>query len=149
MDDGPVLAQVNLVVASTAAAVEFYGLLGVPMPELDESSTDHLELPVLAAPNLSIELDSAASARIWNASWRSEKGGTAVVLGFSLPTRAAVDTTYTAVTAAGHPGVQPPFDAFWGSRYAIVADPDGNQVGLMSPADQERTAWPAPESPDP
>ena len=26
----------------------------------------------------------------------------------------------------------PPFDAFWAARYAVVADPDGNDVGLMS-----------------
>jgi len=25
--------------------------------------------------------------------------------------------------AAGYPGRQQPFDAFWGARYAIVADP--------------------------
>ena len=33
---------------------------------------------------------------------------------------------------------QPPFDAFWGARYAIVEDPDGNSVGLMSPVDPTR-----------
>ena len=29
--------------------------------------------------------------------------------------------------------MQPPHDAFWGARYAIVEDPDGIAVGLMSP----------------
>jgi hypothetical protein len=29
--------------------------------------------------------------------------------------------------------LQPPYDAFWGARYAIVEDPDGIAVGLMSP----------------
>ena len=44
---------------------------------------------------------------------------------------------------------QPPFDAFWGARYAIVADPDGNDVGLMSPIDESRRTWPPAESPAP
>ena len=39
------------------------------------------------------------------------------------------------VTAAGYAGEQPPYDAFWGARYAVVADPEGNSVGLMSPVD--------------
>jgi hypothetical protein len=39
------------------------------------------------------------------------------------------------LTAAGYAGPQPPYDAFWGARYAIVQDPDDNDVGLMSPID--------------
>ncbi|MEO9254687.1 MAG: VOC family protein, partial [Tepidiformaceae bacterium] len=55
--------------------------------------------------------------------------------GFQLPTRDAVDALYEKLTAAGTPAQQPPFDAFWGARYAIVSDPDGNAVALMSPRD--------------
>ena len=66
-----------------------------------------------------------------------------------MPDRDTVDRLYADVTGAGHPGVQPPFDAFWGGRYAIVADPDGNQVGLMSPIDEARKTWPPEPSPDP
>jgi uncharacterized glyoxalase superfamily protein PhnB len=29
-------------------------------------------------------------------------------------------------------------DTFWGARYAVIEDPDGNHVGLMSPIDPER-----------
>ncbi|MDA1073969.1 MAG: hypothetical protein O3A63_04305 [Proteobacteria bacterium] len=25
---------------------------------------------------------------------------------------------------------KPPYDTFWGSRYAIINDPDGNNVGV-------------------
>lgn len=39
---------------------------------------------------------------------------------------------YAELTGAGYPGRSEPWDAFWGSRYAIVADADGNLVGLMS-----------------
>ena len=41
---------------------------------------------------------------------------------------------------------QEPYDAFWGARYAVVSDPDGNGVGIMSPVDdalpQRATAAP-------
>jgi uncharacterized glyoxalase superfamily protein PhnB len=70
-----------------------------------------------------------------------------VVIGFALPSREAVDERYAALVAAGHHGRQAPFDAFWGARYAIVADPDGNDVGLMSPIDESRRTWPPEESP--
>ena len=67
----------------------------------------------------------------------------------AVASREAVDELYGRLTGDGHPGVQPPFDAFWGGRYAIVADPDGNQVGLMSPIDEARRSWPPEASPDP
>jgi uncharacterized glyoxalase superfamily protein PhnB len=60
------------------------------------------------------------------------------VLGFSVASRDAVDERYAALTGAGYPGRQPPYDAFWGARYAVVQDPDGRDVGLMSPIDPDR-----------
>jgi catechol 2,3-dioxygenase-like lactoylglutathione lyase family enzyme len=40
---------------------------------------------------------------------------------------------------------QEPYDAFWGARYAVVSDPDGNGVGIMSPIDPvTRTEAPSP-----
>ena len=61
------------------------------------------------------------------------------VIGFSLPSREAVDATVRGahrlqVPSAGRSRTT----RFWGARYAVVADPDGNDVGLMSPKDLER-----------
>lgn len=53
-----------------------------------------------------------------------------------------MDVTYTEITGAGCTGRQPPYDAFWGARYPIVEDPDGNPVGLMSPIEESRKTWP-------
>ena len=75
--------------------------------------------------------------------------GAAWSSGSALGSRAAVDERYADLIDAGYAGRQPPFDAFWGARYAIVADPDGNDVGLMSPIDDARRTWPPTESPDP
>jgi uncharacterized glyoxalase superfamily protein PhnB len=68
-------------------------------------------------------------------------GGT-TILGFSVPTREAVDALYANLVAGGHRGRQQPYDAFWGARYAIVDDPDGNGIGLMSPIETTRRFWP-------
>lgn len=96
----------------------------------------------------SLELDTDESAQLWHAAWRAGNAGTGIVLGFSLATREAVDQRYAELTSAGYPGRQPPFDAFWGARYAIVADPDGNEVALMSPINESRRTWPPTPSPD-
>jgi uncharacterized glyoxalase superfamily protein PhnB len=136
---------VTLVVGRTEASAAFYRMLGLAVP--DDVDGVHVEIPV-AVEAVSLELDHADSASLWNASWRSG-GGTNVIVGLRVATREAVDDLYARMTGAGHPGVQPPFDAFWGGRYAIVADPDRNQVGLMSPIDEARRSWPPEPSPDP
>ena len=97
----------------------------------------------------SLELDSADSARVWHAGWRADPHSGGVVIGFAVRSREEVDRLFDELTAAGYAGRQPPFDAFWGARYAIVADPDGNDVGLMSPIDESRRYWPPAPSPDP
>ena len=52
-------------------------------------------------------------------------------------TREEVDEIYARLTDAGAKAQQSPIDAFWGSRYAVVEDPDGNAVGIMSPPETE------------
>ena len=48
-------------------------------------------------------------------------------------TPAGVDTAVADLRAAGFRIVKDPWDAFWGQRYAIVADPDGYLVDLFAP----------------
>ena len=142
-DDKPVLNQLNLVVRDMEAAVRFYRRLGLAIPDLavTRSGGHHLEIEM---PNgMSLELDSMALAKRYNAGWREATGGGCrTVIGFALPSREAVDARYGELTAAGYVGQQPPIDAFWGARYAIVEDPDGNHVGLMSPIDPARRGTP-------
>ncbi len=82
-------------------------------------------------------------AATWNAGW---PGGPGAVLGFKVDRRDEVDSLVETLVAAGVPVQQPPCDAFWGARYAVVSDPDGNGVGIMSPIDPERRTAP-PELP--
>jgi uncharacterized glyoxalase superfamily protein PhnB len=85
-----------------------------------------------------LDIDSEAFAQIWNTGWkgRDDLAGR-VVVGFSVVSREAVDALYADLTVAGYKGLQAPWDAFWGARYAIVEDPDGIGVGLMSPISAE------------
>ena len=141
----PKLAQLSLLVEDMAASLDFYRRLGVTTA--DEEGEPHVELSMPG--ELSLELDTMESARLWHAGIRADPASGRVVVGFSLPSREAVDATYAELTAAGYQGRQSPFDAFWGGRYAIVADPSGNDVGLMSPIDESMRSWswPPEESP--
>ena len=140
------LHMLNVVTGDLGASLDFYRLLGVSVPEV---GADDVHVELRQPGGFSLELDTEGSARIWHAGFRADPAGVGVVMGFRLPSAEAVDERYAALTGAGHVGRQPPFDAFWGARYAIVADPDGNDVGLMGPVDDARRSWPPTESPDP
>ena len=129
------------------ASLDFYRRLGIAVPLGEDAAGAHVQLRM--PDGFSLELDTAESAQLWHAGRRADPASVGVVIGFSLPTREAVDERYAELTSAGYAGRQPPFDAFWGARYAIVADPDGNDVGLMSPLDESRRTWPPQESPAP
>ena len=141
MSDGrPVLNQLNIVSADPEASLAFYRELGVEIPEANvwrtASGVHHVNAADQPEGAIHFDIDSAAFAPHWNSGWRGRRDlAGRVVIGFHLPTRTAVDALYRRMTAAGHCGLQQPWDAFWGARYAVLEDPDGIAVGLMSPVD--------------
>jgi catechol 2,3-dioxygenase-like lactoylglutathione lyase family enzyme len=140
---GPVLTGVNLFCKNLTATVAFYRRLGLDIDDGQPWSGHHVEVPMAGGAQL--ELDSVELTKGYDPGFvEPAGGGSRNALIFHLPTREAVDKTYTDLTGDGHPGHLPPFDAFWGARYAVVEDPDGNTVGLMSPVDPTlRTDGPA------
>lgn len=82
-----------------------------------------------------IDLDSRQFAAVWNKGWA---GGSGIVLVFRVDSRTDVDALYDHMTAGGYAGQQPPYDASWGARFAVVADPEGNSVGIMSEVDPDQ-----------
>ena len=82
-----------------------------------------------------------SSAGYGNQGWGARNG---IVLAFEVPDRAEVDRLYDQLVAAGTRSQQPPYDAFWGARFAVVADPDGNAVAVMSPVDAAYKSAPPP-----
>lgn len=144
----PVLDQLNIVSADPAASLAFYRRLGLEVPDSEvwrtASGPHHVSIRGAGdGDGFDLDLDSTAFAEIWNAGWqgRADLAGR-VVLGFRLASREAVDACYADMTAAGYAGLQPPWDAFWGARYAIIADPDGIAVGLASPVSPDRRSAP-------
>jgi uncharacterized glyoxalase superfamily protein PhnB len=143
MDQRPtVFSQLNIVVSDMEAAVTFYRRLGLDAKVTPDGVHARASLP----GGLSIEWDTAEFAALWDSGSRGPDGGS-IVLGFSVSTRQAVDDLYAELTSAGYHGRQRPYDAFFGARYAIVDDPGGNGVGLMSPIDDEHRCWPPTQAP--
>lgn len=139
--------QVNIVSGDPTASIAFYRRLGVEIPEeriwRTKTGIHHVTAQTAADGAADLDIDSTAFAQLWNTGWRG-RGDLAgrVVIGFNLATREAVDAAYAEAVGAGQKGLQSPCDAFWGARYAMVEDPDGIAVGLMSPIDPVRKTAP-------
>jgi catechol 2,3-dioxygenase-like lactoylglutathione lyase family enzyme len=141
----PLLQSLNLVVRDMDATLAFYRRLGLEIPAASvwRTATGAHHVDLRLSGGIGLDFDSSELAARYNAGWRETGDGPGrCVIGFSVATREDVDERYAALTAAGYKGLQPPYDAFWGARYAIVEDPDGNPVGLMSPSDPARRGPP-------
>jgi uncharacterized glyoxalase superfamily protein PhnB len=122
--------QVDLVVRDVRKAAAFYEKLGVAVPELWEQGgvAHHVEVP-----DAGFGLNSVELTKGYNASWPDAPG---IVLIFHVDRREDVDDKFAELAAAGYAEHMAPIDAFWGARYAVVHDPDGNHVGIMSSSDR-------------
>lgn len=139
MTERPVLNQLNVVVSDMDAALAFYEKLGLTAEETNQEWQQH-HRTITIPGGIDLELDSAQSMAIWNPGWPAGRPGG--VIGFTVDSREQVDQLCEELAASGTKVQQPPYDAFWGSRYAVVEDPDGNAIGLMSPPDPTRRFGP-------
>jgi uncharacterized glyoxalase superfamily protein PhnB len=127
--------QISLVVHKMDETLGFYRRLGIDVPE-DEvwrSGGHGHHAKAATGGDIDLEFESRQLAHAYNQGFAAERGR--VVIGIELESRAAVDALWEGLIGEGAQGLQPPFDAFWGARYAIVEDPDGNPVALTSPVD--------------
>jgi uncharacterized glyoxalase superfamily protein PhnB len=144
----PILSQFNLVCGDLDASMAFYRRLGVEIPDgavwRTQTGAHHASASDPSAGQaVDLALDSAAFSQHWNRGWKGRadlKGR--VVVGFHMPTREAVDEVFRDMTSAGYRGLQKPYDAIWGARYAMIEDPDGIAVGLMSPVSPDKKSPP-------
>ncbi len=120
----------GIVVSDMAASLAFYRRLGLDIPP-EADGEPHVDAPV--GDGLSLVWDTAELVRSFDPDWAPPTGGTGVALGFRCGSPAEVDRLYAELTSAGYRGHKAPWDAFWGQRYAIVLDPDGNHVELFAP----------------
>ena len=146
MSNGPTFNQINLVVRDMDAMVEFYERLGVSFrPTIDPWHRHHRTFANSSVVDgFDFDLDSQSFARVWDEGIAPDHVGP--VFGFQVPSAEDVDRIYDDLTSAGYVGQKPPTDEFMGARYAVVSDPDGNPVGIMSPIDPaQRRPPPSPE----
>ncbi|WP_181767479.1 VOC family protein [Streptomyces albidus (ex Kaewkla and Franco 2022)] len=121
---------IGLVTADMPASLAFYRRLGLDIPA-DADSQPHVEASLPGG--LRIAWDTEETIQSFDPGWNpGPRGGGRLGLAFLCDSPAAVDELYAELTGAGHEGHKEPWDAFWGQRYAVVADPDGNGVDLFA-----------------
>ena len=121
----PKLDAIGIVSADLGRTRAFYALLGVEIAEGD----DHVE--ATTASGVRLMFDTEDVMRSFRPDWTRATGNT-VSLAFECGSPAEVDEVYASVVAAGFHGEKEPWDAFWGHRYAQLADPDGTPVDLFA-----------------
>ena len=140
------LASLHLFVKDMSASVTFYRHLGLSIPDHSiwsvQGKGHHTEIPL--PDGFVLELDSIELTKGYDKQWQDPVGPSRNLIMFSLPSRPDVDTLHDELAAMGYGSHLVPMDAFWGARYAVVYDPDGNLVGLMSPRSSDRQRQPPP-----
>ncbi|MPZ54005.1 MAG: glyoxalase [Acidimicrobiia bacterium] len=135
---GTTFGHINIVVNDMDATIAFYRLLGLDLADGYEwpegSGAIHVNAQMPGGHYLAF--DNHKMAEIWNPHFDPDRNEGNIVVGLLVESGDDVDRIYRSVEEAGHRVGQAPYDAFFGARYAIVIDPDGNEVGLKGPIDE-------------
>ncbi len=126
----PQLDLIGIVVEDMARSLAFYRQLGLDLPT-DADTQPHAELTLPGGTRLA--WDTIETIRSFDPDFQASSGNSSIGLAFRLNTPAEVDATYERLVAAGYHGHKAPWDAPWGQRYALIHDPDGNNVDLFAP----------------
>jgi uncharacterized glyoxalase superfamily protein PhnB len=118
----------GIVVREMAAALRFYRLLGL---DIDAALDTEPHVEFVLPGGFRIAWDSLEMIKGLDPNW-VEPIGQRMTLAFKCENAAEVDALYNRVIESGYRGHKEPWDAFWGQRYAIVLDPDGNSVDLFA-----------------
>jgi uncharacterized glyoxalase superfamily protein PhnB len=136
------LRQVDLISKDVAALLAFYRRLGVDIPTglpwPDEDDPQHVGIGFRNGVELSLSGERLTNG--YAPAWRGGVPGRILI--FQAASREEVDERHAHMVGGGYRSHIEPFDAFWGSRYAVVDDPDGNPIGLMSEQDRAHEAAP-------
>ena len=119
---------VGIIARDMASSLRFYRLLGLDIPAGAEKE-DHVEY--VTPGGFRLAWDTLELMKSLNPDW-VEPAGHRIGLAFKCASPAEVDQLYQQVTQSGYLSHKAPWDAFWGQRYAVVVDPDGNLVDLFA-----------------
>ena len=122
------MISMYLFVSGIDESLAFYELLGLDVEKVSESFAR-----VLSDGEIALELGTSDLTTSYDPRYdppaRTSKG----TINFELGSAKAVDDKFKEFLDAGYSGHLEPIDALWQARFAIVVDPDGNQVGLHGP----------------
>jgi len=121
------LDMVGIVVEDMKRALDFYRLLGLTIPEAMDGEA-HVEVD---DGGVRLAFDTVEVAESVYGEW-GQATGHRVELAFLCDSRDELDARYEAIVERGYASHREPWDAFWGQRYAIVIDPDGNLISLFA-----------------
>ncbi len=124
------LDMIGIVVADMPRALAFYRELGLEFAA-DADQQPHVEATLPGG--LRLGFDTIETIRSFDPDWSTPTGSSRIHLAFHCTTPDGVNSVYRRLVGLGHTGSREPWDAFWGQRYAVVSDPDGNGVDLFAP----------------
>ncbi|WP_433180308.1 VOC family protein [Actinoallomurus sp. CA-150999] len=124
----PRLAVISIITDDMPAAIAFYESCGLQLSG-GGPNEPHSEF---GGAGIKVMLDTREVVTGIDPHWKPPSGGHAMALAFDCGTPDDVDATFDRMVAAGAGVGKKPWDAFWGQRYAVITDPDGNPVDLFA-----------------
>jgi catechol 2,3-dioxygenase-like lactoylglutathione lyase family enzyme len=122
------LDAVSVTSGDLAATAKFYTLLGFTFPKIG-ADEKHVEA-ITRQGEVRLMIDDRGL--IQSILGQAPRPPNHSSFAMKCDSPADVDTAVDKVRAAGFTVVKEPWDAFWGQRYAIVADPDGYMVDVFA-----------------
>ncbi|GAA3738690.1 VOC family protein [Salinactinospora qingdaonensis] len=121
--------MIGIVTADMATSLAFYRHLGLDIAaSADTQPHVEVELP----GGMRLAWDTVETIRSFNPGWTPPRGDPGIALAFACDSPDEVDRVYADLVHAGYTGRHEPWDAFWGQRYAVILDPDGNGIDLFA-----------------
>lgn len=125
----PVIDAIGICSTDLPRTLAFYRLLGFRFPEV-AADQPHIEAERRPGePRLMIDSATLIAGMLG----RPPRPANHSAFALLCDSPAEVDSLCAAVAAGGHAVEKHPWDAPWGQRYAVLADPDGYLVDLFAP----------------
>lgn len=125
----PTMNAIGIVSKDMKRSLEFYRVLGVGVPVEIPEGEDHVEAQL--GNGVKLMWDTVELVQSFSPDFK-HPGGSCIGLAFQCESPSEVDAVYQRLVDAGFESEKEPWDAFWGMRYAIVKDPDGNSTSLYA-----------------
>ena len=123
------LDAVSVTSRDFAQTVKFYSLLGFAFPNV-EAGAKHIEA-ITPPGEVRLMIDDADL--IEGILGKKPVPPTHSSFAMKCESPADVDAAIKAIRKAGFTVIKEPWDAFWGQRYAVAADPEGYMTDVFAP----------------